>query len=41
MSNSAHLPGMTNYSDVCSSESFNDDIAVFAKQVSNEQDADL
>ncbi len=36
MSNSAHLPGMTNHSDVCSSESFNDDIVVFAKQVSNQ-----
>lgn len=30
----SHLPGMTCHSDVCSSESFNDDIAAFAKQVS-------
>ncbi|XP_016145706.1 homeobox protein meis3-like [Sinocyclocheilus grahami] len=37
MSNSAHLPGMTNHSDVCSSESFNDDIAVFAKQIRSEK----
>uniref|UniRef100_A0A8C1RV27 Myeloid ecotropic viral integration site 3 n=1 Tax=Cyprinus carpio TaxID=7962 RepID=A0A8C1RV27_CYPCA len=37
MSNSAHLSGMTNYSDVCSSESFNDDIAVFAKQIRSEK----
>lgn len=30
----SHLSGMTCHSDVCSSESFNDDIAAFAKQVS-------
>lgn len=30
----SHLTGMTCHSDVCSSESFNDDIAAFAKQVS-------
>uniref|UniRef100_A0A4W5NI53 Myeloid ecotropic viral integration site 3 n=1 Tax=Hucho hucho TaxID=62062 RepID=A0A4W5NI53_9TELE len=28
-----HLQGLTNHSDVCSSDSFNDDIAAFAKQV--------
>lgn len=33
LSANSHLPGMTNHSDVCSSESFNDDIAAFAKQV--------
>ena len=35
LSATSHLPGMTNHSDVCSSESFNDDIAAFAKQVSD------
>ncbi|MEQ2178494.1 hypothetical protein GOODEAATRI_014604 [Goodea atripinnis] len=33
LSATSHLPGMANHSDVCSSESFNDDIAAFAKQV--------
>uniref|UniRef100_A0A8K9Y344 Myeloid ecotropic viral integration site 3 n=1 Tax=Oncorhynchus mykiss TaxID=8022 RepID=A0A8K9Y344_ONCMY len=28
-----HLQGLTNHSDVCSSDSFNDDIAAFAKQL--------
>ncbi|XP_036392317.1 homeobox protein Meis3 isoform X3 [Megalops cyprinoides] len=32
-----HIPGMTNHSDVCSSESFNDDIAAFAKQIRSEK----
>ncbi|KAG9331771.1 hypothetical protein JZ751_017239 [Albula glossodonta] len=32
-----HLHGMTNHSDVCSSESFNDDIAAFAKQIRSEK----
>ncbi|KAM6959105.1 homeobox protein Meis3 [Aplochiton taeniatus] len=32
-----HLAGMTNHSDVCSSDSFNDDIAVFAKQIRSEK----
>ncbi|KAI3354518.1 hypothetical protein L3Q82_019032, partial [Scortum barcoo] len=35
LSATSHLPGMTNHSDVCSSESFNDDIAAFAKQASD------
>lgn len=34
----SHLPGMTNHSDVCSSDSFNDDIAAFAKQVGEDLD---
>ncbi|KAF0030689.1 hypothetical protein F2P81_017420 [Scophthalmus maximus] len=33
----SHLPGMTNHSDVCSSDSFNDDIAAFAKQIRSEK----
>ncbi|KAJ7990181.1 hypothetical protein DPEC_G00297650 [Dallia pectoralis] len=32
-----HLQGMTNHSDVCSSDSFNDDIAAFAKQIRSEK----
>ncbi len=35
LSATSHLPGMTSHSDVCSSESFNDDIAAFAKQASD------
>lgn len=34
----SHLPGMASHSDVCSSESFNDDIAAFAKQVGDEHE---
>ncbi|TNN43585.1 Homeobox protein meis3-B [Liparis tanakae] len=37
LSATSHLPGMTNHSDVCSSESFNDDIAAFAKQIRSEK----
>ncbi|XP_061576227.1 homeobox protein Meis3 isoform X1 [Cololabis saira] len=37
LSASSHLPGMINHSDVCSSESFNDDIAAFAKQIRSEK----
>ncbi|KAK1790130.1 hypothetical protein P4O66_013972, partial [Electrophorus voltai] len=37
MSNSSHLPGMTSHSDVCSSDSFNEDIAAFAKQIRSEK----
>uniref|UniRef100_A0A674N2X1 Myeloid ecotropic viral integration site 3 n=1 Tax=Takifugu rubripes TaxID=31033 RepID=A0A674N2X1_TAKRU len=33
----SHLSGMTCHSDVCSSESFNDDIAAFAKQIRSEK----
>ncbi|XP_052323377.1 homeobox protein meis3-like isoform X1 [Oncorhynchus keta] len=32
-----HLQGLTNHSDVCSSDSFNDDIAAFAKQIRSEK----
>ncbi|XP_042561184.1 homeobox protein meis3-like isoform X1 [Clupea harengus] len=32
-----HFAGLTNHSDVCSSESFNDDIAAFAKQIRSEK----
>ncbi|XP_062408601.1 homeobox protein Meis3 [Sardina pilchardus] len=32
-----HLSGLANHSDVCSSESFNDDIAAFAKQIRSEK----
>ncbi len=39
LSATSHLPGMTNHSDVCSSESFNDDIAAFAKQVSDRRES--
>lgn len=35
LSATSHLSGMTGHGDVCSSESFNDDIAAFAKQVSD------
>ncbi|XP_061639002.1 homeobox protein Meis3 isoform X2 [Phyllopteryx taeniolatus] len=37
LSATSHLPGMTSHSDVCSSESFNDDIAAFAKQIRSEK----
>ncbi|XP_023206485.1 homeobox protein meis3 [Xiphophorus maculatus] len=37
LSATSHLPGMANHSDVCSSESFNDDIAAFAKQIRSEK----
>uniref|UniRef100_A0A8C4I2M2 Myeloid ecotropic viral integration site 3 n=1 Tax=Dicentrarchus labrax TaxID=13489 RepID=A0A8C4I2M2_DICLA len=37
LSATSHLPGMSNHSDVCSSESFNDDIAAFAKQIRSEK----
>ncbi|GAA6106801.1 homeobox protein Meis3 [Tachysurus ichikawai] len=37
MSNASHHPGMTGHSDVCSSESFNEDIAAFAKQIRSEK----
>ncbi|CAL8372246.1 unnamed protein product [Gadus morhua 'NCC'] len=36
-SGTSHLPGMTNHSDVCSSDSFNEDIAAFAKQIRSEK----
>ncbi|KAL2095530.1 hypothetical protein ACEWY4_007678 [Coilia grayii] len=32
-----HVTGLTNHSDVCSSDSFNDDIAAFAKQIRSEK----
>uniref|UniRef100_A0AAY4DMZ4 Homeobox domain-containing protein n=1 Tax=Denticeps clupeoides TaxID=299321 RepID=A0AAY4DMZ4_9TELE len=32
-----HLGGMANHSDVCSSDSFNEDIAAFAKQIRSEK----
>lgn len=38
LSNASHHPSMTGHSDVCSSESFNEDIAAFAKQVSGSTD---
>ncbi|XP_059389478.1 homeobox protein meis3-like [Carassius carassius] len=34
---STSMSNMTNYSDVCSSESFNDDIVAFAKQIRSEK----
>uniref|UniRef100_A0AAR2IQH6 Homeobox domain-containing protein n=1 Tax=Pygocentrus nattereri TaxID=42514 RepID=A0AAR2IQH6_PYGNA len=37
LSNPAHLPGLTGHSDVCSSDSFNEDIAAFAKQIRSEK----
>uniref|UniRef100_A0A8C6PC19 Myeloid ecotropic viral integration site 3 n=1 Tax=Nothobranchius furzeri TaxID=105023 RepID=A0A8C6PC19_NOTFU len=37
LSATSHLPVMANHSDVCSSESFNDDITAFAKQIRSEK----
>uniref|UniRef100_A0A8B9JFK1 Myeloid ecotropic viral integration site 3 n=1 Tax=Astyanax mexicanus TaxID=7994 RepID=A0A8B9JFK1_ASTMX len=37
LSNPSHLSGMTSHSDVCSSDSFNEDIAAFAKQIRSEK----
>ncbi|XP_053508005.1 homeobox protein Meis3 [Ictalurus furcatus] len=37
LSNASHHPSMTGHSDVCSSESFNEDIAAFAKQIRSEK----
>ncbi|XP_028274587.1 homeobox protein Meis3 [Parambassis ranga] len=37
LSATSHLSGMTGHGDVCSSESFNDDIAAFAKQIRSEK----
>ncbi|XP_023667863.1 homeobox protein Meis3 isoform X1 [Paramormyrops kingsleyae] len=36
-SSQPHLHGGTNHNDVCSSDSFNDDIAAFAKQIRSEK----